>query len=162
MEDNGDPDYSGKEFFKFFLKKYFNKKIFLTVFLIAFGYFGFVNHVEPTELGIERNFLTGQYNAQKSGWHITMPWVLVANIDLRPVKVSVCSSGRGYSAKLVRFVPEYWKDFLQNEGFCYYWWSNRLSFNLGYSEESRGLKDILRGYAYGDKKYPFIEIVSEY
>ena len=31
------------------------------------------------------------------------------------------------------------KDFVQREGWNYYWWRNRFSINLGHDSESRGL-----------------------
>jgi len=129
---------------------------FLSIYLL------FLNHTEPTELGIARNLLTGNMWTQHAGWHCTLPWTLVSVIDTRPVRVSVQSSGRGFSARLVHFVPDQWREFVNTEGFKYYWWSNRISFNLGYAEEHRGMKDIMRGYAYGKKEYPFIQTLTEY
>ena len=121
-----------------------------------------LNYTEPTELGVARNMITGQMWAQNGGWHLTAPWVRVARIDTRPIRVSVDSAGHGYSAKLVQFIPEEWESFVNIEGFRYWWWANRLSFNCGYHQEHRGMKDILRGYAYGAKKYPFFRIIAEY
>lgn len=131
--------------------------------LILLFYIGFVNHTEPTEIGIARNIISGKMWVQeKGGIHITLPWVLVARVDIRPVRVAVTSAGRGYSAKLVQFNPQYWQRFVEVEGWRYYWWANRLSFNLGYSEEYRGIRDIMRGYAYSAKQYPFLELLKEY
>ncbi len=72
------------------------------------------------------------------------------------------SAGRGYSAKLVQFQPDAWREFVAIEGFRYYWWANRFSLNFGYSEEYRGMRDILRGYAYSPKSYTFIKVLEEY
>lgn len=122
-----------------------------------------LNYTEPTQLGVARNLVTGKTWAQfGGGWHVTPPWVLVARIDLRPMRVSVDSAGRGYHAKLVEFVPEQWEIFVNTEGFRYWWWANRLSINFGYKDEHRGMKDILRGYAYGTKKYSFLRVLEEY
>ncbi len=33
---------------------------------------------------------------------------------------------------------------------------------MGYDEEYRGVKDLMRGYTYSAKKYPFVEIIQEY
>lgn len=121
-----------------------------------------VNHIEFHKIGIARNLFTGSMWVQRSGWNVSWPWVIVSEIDTRPVRVSVQSSGRGFDSKLVRFVPEHWKEFVDTEGFSLYWWSNRISFNLGHSEEHRGMKDIMRGYAYSTKRYPFVEIISNY
>lgn len=130
---------------------------------ILLFYLGFLNYTEPTEIGLARNFISGDmWIQEKGGWHVTPPWVRVARIDIRPIRVSVSTAGRGYSAKLVQFKPEEWKAFVEIEGFRYYWWANRISFNLGYDEEYRGMKDILRGYAYSVKSRPFIEILQEY
>lgn len=121
-----------------------------------------VNHIEFHKIGIARNLATGTMWVQYSGWHVTWPWVIVSEIDTRPVRVSVQSSGRGFDSRLVRFVPEQWKKFVDTEGFRYYWWSNRISFNMGHREEHRGMRDVLRGYAYDPKPYPFIEIMQSY
>lgn len=130
---------------------------------ILLFYFGCVNHVEPSEVGIARNVFTGTIELQaQAGWKLTWPWVQVANIDTRPVRVSVQSAGRGFSSKLVGFDPRAYREFIATEGFRYYWFSNRLSFNFGHEEEHRGMKDILRGYAYSAKRYPFLVVINEY
>lgn len=121
-----------------------------------------LNHLEPHEFGIVRSRLTSNMWTQHAGWHLTAPWASVSVIDTRPMRVSVDSSGRSCSAKLVQFVPEEWEEFIKTEGFRYYWWSNRISFNLGYEEENRGMRDLMRGYAYGAKKYKFIRVLNEY
>ncbi len=131
--------------------------------LIFLFYLGFLNYTEPTEIGIARNFVTGETWLQAGGGlYITVLWVAVAKIDIRPMRVSVTTAGHGFSAKLVQFNPHGWKEYVQTEGFRYWWWANRLSFNFGYSEEYRGMKDILRGYAYGVKSYSFIKVLEEY
>ncbi len=130
---------------------------------IMMFYLLFLNYTEPTELGIARNKITGETWIQETGgWKITKPWVLVSVIDLRPIRVAVHSSGHGYCAKLVQFDKNYWKEFIATEGFRYYWWGNRFSFNSGYDEEYRGMKDLMRGYAFSSKKYSFIKILTEY
>jgi hypothetical protein len=131
--------------------------------LIFLFYFLFLNFTEPTELGIARNQISGKMWAQESGgWHISQPWVLVSIIDTRPIRVAVTSHGHGYCAKLVQFNKGHWREFVAIEGFYYYWWANRISINFGYDEEYRGMKDIMRGYAFSVKKYPFINILTEY
>lgn len=135
--------------------------IFLTT-LLTF-YFLFLNYTEPTEAGIARNWITGEFWVQKEGgWYLTAPWVRVAVIDTRPMRVTVDSAGYGYSAKLIQFNVDGWQEFVTVEGFRYYWWANRISFNSGYNEEHRGVRDILRGHAYGTKKYSFLKILTEY
>ena len=139
------------------------KRLILIVLTLLFFDIFFLNFVEPTKVGIARNFITGRTWLQDgNGWNITAPWVYVPEIDTRPIRVEVTSAGRGFSAKLVQFNKEYWQEFVVTEGIYYYWWANRISFNLGYNEEHRGVKDIFRGYAYSAKKYPFIVILLEY
>ncbi|HBI34448.1 MAG TPA: hypothetical protein DEA43_01125 [Candidatus Moranbacteria bacterium] len=134
------------------------------IFIVAlFFYLCFLNYNEPTEIGIARNVFSGEaWSQEGGGWHRTAPWVFVSKIDTRPMKVGVTTSGHGFSAKLVQFNTREWQEFIMTEGFRYWWWDNRISFNFGYSEEYRGMKDILRGYAYSVKRYPFITILEEY
>jgi hypothetical protein len=132
---------------------------FLAIFIF---YIACMSHIRPSEVGIARNELSGELWLQPPGYHITPPWVLVARADTRPTRVAVTSAGKGYSSKLVRFKPEFYREFIATEGFRYYWWANRLSFNFGYKEEYRGWIDILRGYAYSPRHYPFLETIDEY
>jgi hypothetical protein len=134
----------------------------VAILILLVFYLCLFNYTEPTEMGIARNQFNGETWTQKGGMHITLPWVWVAVVDLRPMRVGVPSAGKGYSAKLVQFVPEQWREFVEVEGWRYWWWANRFSFNSGYREEYRGLRDILRGYAYGVKKYSFFQVLSEY
>ncbi|MDD5050782.1 MAG: hypothetical protein PHV93_03520 [Candidatus Pacebacteria bacterium] len=124
--------------------------------------YGFFNYTEPTELGVSRNWLTGEMWTTQGGYQFIAPWIGVAHIDTRPVKVVVSSTGRGYSAKLVQFQPEHWREFVDTEGWRYYWWDNRFSINFGLNEECRGMESVLRGYAYSPKKYSFVKILEEY
>ena len=96
------------------------------------------------------------------GLRLKPPWVWIPHIDTRPMRVSVDSAGRGYSAKLIQFVPSEWELFVKTEGFYFWWWGNRFSFNSGYRDEHRGIKDIFRGYAYGAKQYPFLLVLQEF
>lgn len=127
----------------------------LVFWLFSFNYVGF------NEIGIAWNRVTGTLWKQEPGFHITWPWVSVARVDTRPIRVCVTSSGKGFSCKLVKFVPSAYREFVATEGHYYYWWANRISFNFGYREEYRGMKDILRGYAYGSKMYNFIVVDVE-
>ena len=132
--------------------------------LAALGsvYFPFVNYVEPFEEGVAWNFVRGDPYLQKKGWNFTWLWVFVARIDTRPIRVCVTTAGRGFNCKLVQFESSAYREFVATEGFRYYWWANRISFNWGYDEEYRGMKDLLRGYAYGVKKYDFVKILRDY
>lgn len=135
--------------------------LFFLVLLVF--YFSCLNYVDWHEVGIVRNRVTGNLWLQThGGWYLTAPWVSVARIDTRPMRVSVPSAGHGYSSKLIQFDPVGWREFIQVEGFHYYWWANRFSLNLGYNEEYRGMRDIMRGHAYGTKKYSFIKVLTEY
>lgn len=136
---------------------------FVFLFVTFFFYLGFLNYTEVTEIGIARNLVSGKMWVQENGgWHLTAPWVLVAKIDTRPLRVAITTTGHGFNAKLIQFQTDKWQEFVQTEGFRYWWWANRISFNLGYEEEYRGMKDILRGYAYGVKHYSFIKVLEEY
>lgn len=144
-----------------------NKKRFIVptsiIFLLILIYAAFINHTEPTEIGIARNMVTGKmWIQEEGGFHITPPWVWVTCVPTHPVRVAVMSSGRGYSAKLVQFEKRHWKEFVALEGWRWYWFDNRFSINFSYDEEYRGIKDILRGYAYSPKQYPFLVILEEY
>jgi hypothetical protein len=144
-------------------EKKWSKTIVVSLTITFFFYIGFVNYTEPTQIGIARNKITGEmWIQEKGGIHITPPWVFVVRVDVRPVRVAVMSAGRGASAKLVQFDPGHWREFIETEGWYYYWWANRISFNLGYKEEYRGMRDIMRGYAYSAKQYPFIQVLEEY
>ncbi len=121
------------------------------------------HYTEAYHLAIQRNYLTGETSVDvRAGMHLTAPWVKVVRIDKRPMRVCLTSAGRGYNCKLVEFVPERWQEFLEVEGFRYYWWANRFSFNLGYPEEYRGLRDIMRGHAFGAQSYGFIRTAQTF
>ena len=140
------------------------KGILVTTIALLFGafYFPFVHYTEPTEIGISRNWISGELHLDTPGWNITAPWVTVAKVDVPPLRICVTTAGRGFSCKLVQFKPEAFKAFVAVEGFYYYWWANRISFNFGYDDEYRGMKDLLRGYAYGVKQYPFVTTLRNY
>lgn len=141
------------------------KRALIAIFVWLFLWINIITHVEPTEAGIGINWLNGDLRLlDKSGWHITAPWVWVTKIETSPMRVGISTSSRGYSVKLVQFQKEYYKEFIETEGWYFYWWYNRLSFNIGYDrmEEYRGFRDIMRAYAYSDTRYPFIKILNQY
>ncbi len=126
-------------------------------------YLAFVNYTEQYEAGITLNVFTQEPGIQgSSGFHLTAPWILVSVVDTRPQRVCITSASRAFNCKLVQFDPVNYKEFVATEGFRYYWWANRISFNFGYHEEYRGMKDILRGYAYGVKRYAFLKTLENY
>lgn len=134
----------------------------IVALLLFISYLTFFNHVDVTHVGIARNRVSGETWLQQPGWYLTAPWTQIARIDTRPMRVTVTTAGHGFSAKLIQFQVAGWKEFVTTEGFHYYWWYNRISFNFGYKEEYRGFRDIMRGYAYGAKQYSFIKILEEY
>lgn len=139
------------------------KPVLLGVAGVILGYSLFFNFLTYHEVGLAKNFITKNVWIQNTpGFHFTSPLVLVVRIDTRPVRVGVHSSTRSTSSKLVQFVPEHWEEFVKNEGWRYYWWSNRISFNCSYPEEYRGWRDIARGYAYSAKQHPFFKVIEEY
>ena len=132
-------------------------------FLVGLFYLAFVNYTEAYEVGIVRNFVTGELVLQDhGGFHISAPWVQVSRIDIRPARVCITSDTRAFNCKLVQFEPSAYKEFVAVQGFQYYWLANRISLNFGYTEEYRGVKDILRGYAFGVQKYPFVTVLRDY
>jgi hypothetical protein len=123
----------------------------------------FVNHVDQYQAGIAWSFTTGEMWLQEPGFHVTTPWTLVARVDLRPQRVCITSAGHAaFNCKLVQFQAAHWREFIRVEGWRYYWLANRLSLNLGYREEYRGFRDILRGYAFSAQHYPFVAILEEF
>lgn len=121
------------------------------------------HYTEPTEFGIRWNPVTGSITTDEAqGMHLTAPWVMVSKLPTTPIRVCVTSASRSVNCRLVRFVPSQYKTLIAAEGFRYYWWDNRISFNMGYSEEYRGFKDLLRGYTYSVQQFPFIETLKVY
>ena len=131
--------------------------------LVCF-YTACMHYTGPYEVGIAWNFITGNlWLDDVAGFNVTPPWVLVARIDTRPVRVCITSSASAaLNCRLVQFKPSAWEEFVEVQGWQYYWLSNRISFNFGYREEYRGVRDLMRGYAFSSKQYPFIEIKTEY
>lgn len=131
--------------------------------LVLALYLAFFHYTEPTEVGIRWNPFKGEISLDpRQGMHFTAPWVLVSKIKTTPTRVCVTSASRSVNCRLVEFVPEHYKTLIAVEGFRYYWWDNRLSFNSGYDDEYRGVKDLLRGYTYGIQQYPFINTLRVY
>lgn len=126
-------------------------------------YFFFVNYLDLGESGISFNRFSGEISLQDGqGLHFTAPWVFVSTVSMQPIRVCVTSTGRDVACKLVQFDSSAYRDFVRVQGFRYWWWSNRISYNMGYDEEYRGMRDLMRGYAFSVDKYPFIKILSEF
>lgn len=137
----------------------------IIVLVISLSCLGWLNYLDAHQIGIARNSITGEMWMQgPGGIYVTGPWVRVSRIDTRPMRLSIESAGRAYSGKLVQFQPEHWEQFVEVEGFRYWWWANRFSYNWGHEEEYRGVRNLLRGYAYSPKRddYRFIVILNEY
>jgi len=129
------------------------------VLSLLFFYLTCFYYVKPQSMDITWNPFTGELKADTvPGYYCAAPWVMATRLDLRPARVCITTTANSYSCKLVMFNPSGWMEFVRVQGFQYYWWKNRISFNLGYSDEYRGFRDILRGYAYGNKDYDFIII----
>ena len=129
----------------------------LTLFLVIISVF---NRVDVNKVGIAKNHFTGVLYVQNPGMHFRLPWVWVTQIPTNPIRVSIPTSGRGFSSRLVQFEPEHFQEFVQREGWRFYWWDNRFSFNFGNQEEYRGFRNIALGYAYADDEYPFFKRLS--
>ena len=130
----------------------------IVTFVLILFYLLCFNHVEQHEIGIRWNPFLAEATCEEPGLYLSAPWIRVSNIDTRPQKVSITTTANSYNSKLVSFDKEYFLEFVKTQGFSYYWLNNRYSFNLGYGEEYRGFKDILRGYAFGNKHYNFIKV----
>lgn len=143
-------------------------KKFILPFLVVAGvflalYLALFNYTEAYEAGIARNLVTGELRLQSGGgMHLTPPWVLVSNVDIRPTRVCLTTTARSFNCLLAEFKPEYYQEFVVTQGFRYWWWANRFSFNFGYDEEYRGFRDVLRGYAFGSQPRPFVTVTDGY
>lgn len=119
--------------------------------------------VEPYHVALTWNPVTGELGKRNAGWFAHAPWNFVSTIDTRPQRVCITSGARAaLNCRLVQFEPSHYREFIAAQGFGFYWWSNRISINTGHREEYRGMKDLLRGYAFSAQQYPFIHVLEEY
>ncbi len=125
----------------------------IPIFLSWLFLFSYTNQ---HSISISRNILNGRLDIVGPGVKLTPPWVQMSQIDLRPMRVCVECSCNNVICNLVSFNKDRWKSFINKEGFRYYWWSNRISFNMGHNEEYRGVRNILRGYSLDNKTYDFL------
>lgn len=130
--------------------------------LVLLFYLLFLHYADQTQVGIVRNWVTGEIRLDTPGWNLTPLWATVAKVDTRPMRVCITSAGRGFNCRLVQFQPQQFRSFVETEGFYYYWWANRISINFGYDEEYRGMRDLFRGYGYSVRSYPFVQVLREY
>lgn len=141
------------------MKKYI-KWIALAILPLA-AFLSTFNYVEQGRAGLGWNPLTGEVFLQKPGMHWTAPTTLVTTIELRPQRLCLTSAAQAApNCRLVQFNPEYYREFVAVEGWQYYWFANRLSFNIGHQETYRGFRDIMRGYAFSAQQYPFITVLT--
>jgi hypothetical protein len=130
------------------------------VFLFLF-YLLFYHYTDNYEFGLTQDLFSGEVKPDKhSGHHFTAPWVLATKIDTRPRKVCIASASRNMVCRLVQFDTAYWKDLIKVEGFRYYWWYNRVSFNWS-QETYRGIDNLLLGHAYGVNRCKCVKILEE-
>lgn len=125
--------------------------------LLFFLWFFFFSYNGSYRVSIHRNWVSGETSLNTEGASITPPWVQIIRIDTRPVRACIECSCNNVSCDLVSFNPDGWKEFLEIEGYNYYWSRNRISFNYGHDKEYRGISNILRGYSFSDKNYTFIK-----
>lgn len=137
------------------------QRVILALAIIYTFYFLCFSYLDMHHVSINRNLLTGELMVDTvPGFEFSAPWVQVSRIDSRPMAINVPSSARTLNRKLVQFVPAHWKEFIALEGYEYWWWRNRWSFNSGHDDSNRGIKDIFTGYAYGTRRHPFIKEVQ--
>lgn len=144
---------------KFYLDT--KRKIILScVLFILLVYISCYHYTSVHEFGITFNFTSGVIKPDDhTGHHFTPPWVLAAKIDTRPVKVCIASATRNLDCRLVQFDPSKYKELIRYEGFHYYWWYNRFSFNSG-QHTYRGVDNLLLGHAYGQYRCSCVEIIQ--
>jgi hypothetical protein len=143
------------------LNRYFKITILGIIISISIWIF-FFHWTGIHQIAIKRNVFTGSIEIDTvAGIDFSSPWVQVSRIDTRPHRLCIDCECRALNCKLVEFRKEGWKDFVDREGFRYYWLDNRLSFNSGSKQEYRGMDWILRGYAYDEQSHSFLKITKE-
>jgi len=137
------------------------KLIIIVLTTILVSYFSLYHYTDSNEFGITYNLATGTVAADtRSGHHLTAPWVLVTTIDTRPQRVCIVSATRNMDCRLVQFDTVRWRELITFEGFSYYWWYNRFSFNGG-QETYRGTRNLLLGHSYGKSRCSCVLIIKE-
>lgn len=137
-------------------------KIAIAAILIALAfYLPFFHYTGANQVGIQWNKFDGSITTDTPGFNVTSPWVLVAKVDTRPQRVCVESVAKVINCKLAAIRPSAYRQLVAREGFRYYWWDNRLSFNFGYGNEYRGTRDLVRAYAFSPTQQEFVQIFSE-
>ena len=142
--------------------KRINKIILISLGVLFVTYLGFYHYTDQYELGLTFNLSTGEIKTDShTGHHLSAPWVLATKLDLRPIKVCITSASRNINCRLVQFDVLKWKELIQLEGFHYYWWYNRISFNMD-QETYRGFENLMLGHAYGETtRCSCVKIIQE-
>lgn len=118
-------------------------------------------YVETGNALIQWKPLSGEISLLQPGWNVVGPLTFTTEIDTRPQRLCLGSgSHAAANCRLVQFDTARYQEFVKTEGFRWYWWSNRLSFNSGY-ETYRGFRDVLRGYAFSANQYPFVKVIEQ-
>lgn len=130
--------------------------------LAAIFYLSCYHYTPIGHVGLMRNAVNGKVELDHPGVNFSPPWVLVAKLPTTSMRVCISTASRAYNCKLAQFEPQAYQEFIGTEGFRYYWWDNRLSFNMGYEDEYRGAKDLIRGYAFSPKQYGFVTVLNDY
>lgn len=126
--------------------------------LVLFSYLSLFHWTSVHEKTILRNIITGELTLDSTaGPGITAPWVQAVNMDTRPRRICVECACTNMTCVLVSFEPGGWRTLIEREGFRYFWWDNRFSFNFGHRQEYRGLDDLLKGYSMDGQEHPFIK-----
>lgn len=135
------------------------KLIGLVFSLVLLFWLSFFSYTDSYHYSIGRNLITGEvWISEPSGMSISSPWTQISRIDIRPIRSCIDCSCNNINCKLISFNPNGYLEFIEKEGFEYYWWRNRFSFNYGNKFEYRGLSNILRGYSFDEIQYGFLTI----
>lgn len=117
-------------------------------FAMLLFYTAFLNHVAINEVGIAYNSVGGKiWVKSHPGWYLTAPTVEVATISTLPTKVTIPSEAKVINTKIVRFNPDGIDEFIRLQGFSYF--------------SDQGVENVLMGYAFSGKKYPFLDILQD-
>ncbi len=140
------------------------KRIRLSLWIVGIlfvCYLAFYHFTDSYEFGLTWNMFTGEIKPDKhTGHHFTAPWVLATKIDTRPQRVCIATATRNLNCRLVQFDTAYWRELVKFEGFHYYWWYNRFSFNSG-QDTYRGVTNLLLGHAYGNTRCSCVKVLQE-
>lgn len=138
------------------------KNYVIGVSAVLFIWLFLFNWTSYHEITVERNFFTSELRVDTTaGMNFTFPWVQVVSIDTRPRNLCVECNCKTLNCVLVQFNKDYAIEFIEREGFRYYWLDNRLSFNSGANREYRGLDYVFRGYAFDAQRQPFMNLIKD-